>query len=260
MITKCPEQHKCLDFFGCCCGSTARFEGPVGKSSYFLGDPPPDPRFLASLGALSSVELHHKVLDRAVFPYGEVINLNTRFIQEEGINSGSSEASLGTWGSGLTKDARSFVPGKETQKCIHTKAGAKRGTGGRGGGGGGGARFARGLVKLVMPACHHVATDLAETPAKESSTYSFYVVRIAIAMTMTWSMDGCENNRAKIYFSKTIAYILNLIWLAFLNPTLRYSHNFNQSIQVTINKWNSYGHSGHRLEEMEKLIVSAKPH
>jgi hypothetical protein len=57
--------------------------------------------------------------------------------------------------------------------------------GGGGGGGGGGARFARGLVKLVMPACHHVATDLAETPAKESSTYSFYVVRIAIAMTMT---------------------------------------------------------------------------
>jgi hypothetical protein len=27
-------------------------EGPVSKSSYFLGDPPPDPRFLASLGAL----------------------------------------------------------------------------------------------------------------------------------------------------------------------------------------------------------------
>jgi hypothetical protein len=31
--------------------------GPVSKSSYFLGDPPPDPRFLASLGALSLVEL-----------------------------------------------------------------------------------------------------------------------------------------------------------------------------------------------------------
>jgi hypothetical protein len=33
--------------------------GPVSKSSYFLGDPPPDPRFLASLGALSLVELDH---------------------------------------------------------------------------------------------------------------------------------------------------------------------------------------------------------
>jgi hypothetical protein len=29
------------------------------KSSYFLGDPPPDPRFLASLGALSLVDLDH---------------------------------------------------------------------------------------------------------------------------------------------------------------------------------------------------------
>ena len=28
-------------------------------SSYFLGDPPPDPRFLASLGTLSPVELDH---------------------------------------------------------------------------------------------------------------------------------------------------------------------------------------------------------
>jgi hypothetical protein len=33
--------------------------GHVSKSSYFLGDPPPDPRFLASLGALSLVELDH---------------------------------------------------------------------------------------------------------------------------------------------------------------------------------------------------------
>jgi hypothetical protein len=31
----------------------------VSKSSYFLGDPPPDPRFLASLGALSLAELDH---------------------------------------------------------------------------------------------------------------------------------------------------------------------------------------------------------
>jgi hypothetical protein len=29
----------------------------VSKSSYFLGDPPPDPRFLASLGVLSLVDL-----------------------------------------------------------------------------------------------------------------------------------------------------------------------------------------------------------
>jgi hypothetical protein len=31
---------------------------PNSKSD-FLGDPPPDPRFLASLGALSWAELHH---------------------------------------------------------------------------------------------------------------------------------------------------------------------------------------------------------
>jgi hypothetical protein len=30
-----------------------------GGLSDFLGDPPPDPRFLASLGALSLAELHH---------------------------------------------------------------------------------------------------------------------------------------------------------------------------------------------------------
>jgi hypothetical protein len=40
--------------------------GPVSKSSYFLGDPPPDPRFLASLGALSLVEHDHC---SAVDPY-----------------------------------------------------------------------------------------------------------------------------------------------------------------------------------------------
>jgi hypothetical protein len=36
-----------------------RSEGPGGGSSEFLGDPPPDPRFLASLGALSLIELDH---------------------------------------------------------------------------------------------------------------------------------------------------------------------------------------------------------
>jgi hypothetical protein len=34
-------------------------EDLVSKSSYFLADPPPDPRFLASLGTLSLVELDH---------------------------------------------------------------------------------------------------------------------------------------------------------------------------------------------------------
>jgi hypothetical protein len=33
-------------------GGTSRAEGPVSKSWCFLGDPAPDPRFLASLGAL----------------------------------------------------------------------------------------------------------------------------------------------------------------------------------------------------------------
>jgi hypothetical protein len=38
-----------------------RENGDLGEdgSSNFLGDPPPDPRFLASLGALSWVELDH---------------------------------------------------------------------------------------------------------------------------------------------------------------------------------------------------------
>jgi hypothetical protein len=39
--------------------SNSRSEGPASKSSYVLGDPPPDPRFLASLGSLSLVELDH---------------------------------------------------------------------------------------------------------------------------------------------------------------------------------------------------------
>jgi hypothetical protein len=45
--------------------SEANHGGPGGggqprrKSSYFLGDPPPDPRFLASLGELSLVEHDH---------------------------------------------------------------------------------------------------------------------------------------------------------------------------------------------------------
>jgi hypothetical protein len=34
----------------------------VSKSSHFLGDPPPNPRFLASLGPLSLVELDHCAL------------------------------------------------------------------------------------------------------------------------------------------------------------------------------------------------------
>jgi hypothetical protein len=38
-----------------------RSKGPVCGSSDFLGDPPPDPRFLASLGALSWADLHHCV-------------------------------------------------------------------------------------------------------------------------------------------------------------------------------------------------------
>ena len=33
----------------------------VSKSSYVLGDSPPDPRFLASLGALSLVKLSYSV-------------------------------------------------------------------------------------------------------------------------------------------------------------------------------------------------------
>jgi hypothetical protein len=36
-----------------------RSERRDGGSSDFLGDPPPDPRFLASLGALSLIELDH---------------------------------------------------------------------------------------------------------------------------------------------------------------------------------------------------------
>jgi len=45
----------------------------VSKSSYFLGDPPPDPRFLASLGGLSLVELP--------WSRGSVINEEVCFIE-----------------------------------------------------------------------------------------------------------------------------------------------------------------------------------
>jgi hypothetical protein len=38
-------------------GMACRALGHVGWTSDVLGDPPPDPRFLASLGALSWVEL-----------------------------------------------------------------------------------------------------------------------------------------------------------------------------------------------------------
>jgi hypothetical protein len=40
---------------------TSRPQGPVSKLSCFLGDPPPDPRFLASLGTLPLVELDHSL-------------------------------------------------------------------------------------------------------------------------------------------------------------------------------------------------------
>jgi hypothetical protein len=39
--------------------TSSRSEGPFSKSSYFLGDPPPDPRILASLGSLSLIVLDH---------------------------------------------------------------------------------------------------------------------------------------------------------------------------------------------------------
>jgi hypothetical protein len=38
-------------------------DGPVTESSYFLGDPPPDPRFLASLGALSLAQPHNCLIE-----------------------------------------------------------------------------------------------------------------------------------------------------------------------------------------------------
>jgi hypothetical protein len=41
---------------------TNKPEAPVSRSSCFLGDPPPDPRFLASLGALSLLELDHRTV------------------------------------------------------------------------------------------------------------------------------------------------------------------------------------------------------
>jgi hypothetical protein len=46
-------------------------EGPVSKSSCFLGDPPPDPRFLASLDTLWSVELHHFFVAGFLFLFGQ---------------------------------------------------------------------------------------------------------------------------------------------------------------------------------------------
>ena len=48
-----PAYHLKVELFT----ALTRSEGPLTKSSCFLGDPPPDPLFLASLGALSLVEL-----------------------------------------------------------------------------------------------------------------------------------------------------------------------------------------------------------
>jgi hypothetical protein len=51
-------------------------DGPVSKSSCFLGDPPPDPRFLASLGALSLLHLRNYL--------GEVQEvMSSCFLEEE---------------------------------------------------------------------------------------------------------------------------------------------------------------------------------
>jgi hypothetical protein len=48
-----------------------RSEGPVSKSSYFLGDPPPDPHFLASLGALPSATGYNHTKARTKRGLGE---------------------------------------------------------------------------------------------------------------------------------------------------------------------------------------------
>ena len=65
-------------------GSTADLVQKLSanKSLCFLGDPPPDPRFLASLGALSLVKLHH-CLDRTnvcSFPPGSVRSLKLQML------------------------------------------------------------------------------------------------------------------------------------------------------------------------------------
>ena len=61
----------------------SRSEGPVSKSSYFLGDPPPDPRFLASLGALSMVTYtSSRLIFQVRCSTGQHLGSNTNAISE----------------------------------------------------------------------------------------------------------------------------------------------------------------------------------
>ena len=53
MITRSEGRGVCVGVFF---ELAYRSEGSVSKSSHFLGDPPPDPRFLASLAALSLLD------------------------------------------------------------------------------------------------------------------------------------------------------------------------------------------------------------
>jgi hypothetical protein len=53
----------CCHWYSSTTAWTSRSFAPGSKSSNFLGDPPPDPRFLASLGTLSLAQLHN-CLDR----------------------------------------------------------------------------------------------------------------------------------------------------------------------------------------------------
>jgi hypothetical protein len=55
----------------------------VSKSSYFLGDPPPDPRFLASLGTLSLVQLHNCLTEHPVSRLILIIDQESKETKQE---------------------------------------------------------------------------------------------------------------------------------------------------------------------------------
>jgi hypothetical protein len=78
------------------------------RSSAFLGDPPPDPRFLASLGALSWVELHHCCVVGLFIVFGQL---------------GPSYASMslyhtlrGPWDVAKADQTRTFVTSQRTRR------------------------------------------------------------------------------------------------------------------------------------------------
>jgi hypothetical protein len=65
------------DFMNSLLNRMVRCKGPGSGSSDYLGDPPPDPSFLASLGALSLIELDQCPVGD-LLPVGQVLLMSHR--------------------------------------------------------------------------------------------------------------------------------------------------------------------------------------